>query len=69
MIPNPQAEIQSFRNQRYTKEIKPDPETWIYAQVVGQPKALFINFAPSRLAEMKEKYGELIYLKNKPKTT
>lgn len=69
MIPNPQSETQSFRTQRYTGTIKPDPGTWIYAQVVGQRPALFINFAPSRLQEMKEKYGELIYLKNKPQTT
>jgi len=61
------AEAESFRHQRYSKPVPETPEHWIYAQVAGVRPEMRIYFAPSRLKEMQEKYGELIFLKNKPK--
>lgn len=64
---NPQAYLQSFGNQRYTGEIPQTPDHYIKAQLVGESRPTFIEFPPSKLEAMKEKYPNgLIYLKNRP---
>lgn len=53
---------EGLKTKKYEGEIRQEPEDWIQAIAVNEPKPTTIKFAPHRLEAMREKYGKLIII-------